>query len=290
MPPRRDLTDRDSWNWRGMRAKAESRERVYDRSHRDHELAEIYREQGFHAKPELVDRERMDALIRDGATPIYRGIVQTSNTPDLDGMVKSFQEGDEHYAGIGVYGNGTYFSPHVAMAQRYADTEDRREQPRGAVLRAVLKPDARVIDYDELRRRQAEAMFSGQSKKLNDDIFARLEQVGDSDPERTKALVEELRAENRRLAETYDKGWDDLISDAGRYAAMLGYDAIAAGPTQFYLPDDGGKYHTVVRYGEVVVLNRGALVVDRSPARRVDDELRLFPRRDTVASLGVEGK
>jgi hypothetical protein len=75
-------------------------------------LAEIYKAQGFNAKPELVatrgDLERRTDLAKgiDGKPVIaFRGVTEQKFADQFRGLGA---EGETHYAGVGIYGNGTY--------------------------------------------------------------------------------------------------------------------------------------------------------------------------------------
>jgi hypothetical protein len=116
-------------------------------------------------------------------------------------------------AGLGMFGAG------IAFWVVAGDDEAELPQFGGERVEARLDPDARVIDLVELRRLQAEAL-------------ARLDE-------------EPRTAERER--------WRKVISDEGRYALLLGFDAIR-------VVHEGGRVELV----ELVVVNRGALIVEES--------------------------
>ncbi|GAA3027268.1 hypothetical protein [Streptosporangium longisporum] len=143
---------------------------------RDQRLANIWKEQGFDGLPRAVSDEELDADIAAGGIEMFRGLTGSSGRP----YAEQFINGDEHFPGLGVFGNGTYTSPAAYFAATYAVTDGR-----GSMMRMALRSDARVIDYDKL-------------------------------PE--AAQESENAVTDRRIA--------DAMTDPGRLASMLGYDAI----------------------------------------------------------------
>lgn len=115
-------------------------------------------------------------------------------------------------AGLGVFGAGIVFAVLVGDG----DPELLEQLAAGGSTRvdAKLDPDARVIDLADLQARQREAL---------------------------DALEAEPRSAERER-------WRRVISDEGRFALLLGYDAIRV------VHADGMV--------ELVVVNRGALIVE----------------------------
>ena len=268
MPATRDLTaDRDSWNWRAARQRVTDRARAEDYSHADHSLAYIYEQQGFHARPTVVEQGEFDRMAQTGEiVPLYRGLIDQAS--DLGGapaaeLAERFRTGDQHYAGQGVFGNGTYATPQHHTAQ-YSYTSPHLG---GSVLRMALRPGARVVDFDDLKRQYKQDSAQGYYDRLSDQFL---------DGELTREQVTALKQEYER---TRSVQWDDLIRDMGRYAAIKGYDAIGA----YY--DNLSK-----EYREIVILNRGAVIVDASPARMsVSDESEALGRGVRKASKQAYG-
>lgn len=115
----------------------------------------------------------------------------------------------KYRAGLGVFGAG------IAFWVLTEDEDTSRFAAAGAArVDARLDPDARVVDLEELRRLQAAAL-----ERLDREPWT---------------------AERER--------WRRVISDEGRYALLLGYDAIRV-------------RHADGRV-ELVVVNRGALIVE----------------------------
>jgi hypothetical protein len=113
----------------------------------DGALARILAEQGFDGAPELVDE------LPTGLLPLYRGVDPGMAEWDVGGLTgaamnEQFRTGGL-FPGLGLYGNGTYFSISREVAEVYGGA-GYGDLPPGNILVAALRPDARVIDYDEL--------------------------------------------------------------------------------------------------------------------------------------------
>lgn len=212
----------------------------------------LWKEQGFDAKPTLVTDAQWADLEASGWTPMYRGL-NADTDDELAVYVRQFLEGDEPYAGSGLFGTGHYTTDIRDTAEEYARHahgvgQEQRAKETGQVLDILLHKDARIIDDDELRRKMnevvearrrlereirgetPEGMFARSWNELNEDEVARVVAANDYE-----AVI---------------------MEDPGRFATMLGYDAIRvrnpmiSWQTQEKLPDTF-----------YVVLNRGALAV-----------------------------
>lgn len=101
--------------------------------------------QGFTGQPLRMSAKELERL---GGVRIARGI---TSGYDVDGVFRSADEfgaqyvDGEMFLGRGIYGNGVYFSEAVEEAEQYA-------RGTGTVVHAVLHPEARIIDFDELKR------------------------------------------------------------------------------------------------------------------------------------------
>lgn len=156
----------------------------------DSRLGNIWREQGFDGPPKAVSDEELDKEIEGGAIELFRGL----HGPKALEYAEQFIGGDEHFPGLGVYGNGTYTTPSSNFASRYASRG-------GVLLRMALPKDARIIDAPEL--------FN-------------LSQQAKNDLQGNPGVDPRVR---------------DAMSDPGRLASMLGYDAIRVPttPTEYII-------------------------------------------------------
>jgi len=203
-------------------------------------LKSMLKDQGFDAKPTLVDDAAFQALREDDAyTYMGRGL-SNDESVNVEWFAENFKDG-ELFAGRGIFGNGTYMTPDEAVMQwfsRYA--ADGSPRAHGTIVDSLLKPDAKVIDYDDAYRMMQEATPYDERKKYFD------------------ATGHGYTAPNKK---TDDRLYG--LMDVGRWAVANGYDAI-----RIPNPVIGGSPIEATYYN---VLNRGALVVrrttrDRDPA------------------------
>jgi hypothetical protein len=165
----------------------------------DRVLAEITRQRGFDAKPELVD------TLPSGATPMGRAVTTRE-------YAEQFLTGD-YFAGKGQFGNGTYFIQTSDPARLDAVVGIYGDHK----VKAGLKPNARVVALadlqDEMKNLVEEA--EANEKKVFSSAMEYF-QRGDA------AGFERDYTRARRRAE--------LLRDPGRAAALLNYDAIVVTP------------------------------------------------------------
>jgi hypothetical protein len=174
--------------------------------HPDQILGAIYEEQGFHGPPEVVTRAELERRVtEDGWILLYRGIgsggagFSTTNADRARLMrerAEQFRGAGEHYPGTGVRGSGTYTTDSPDDAQQYTEPDEDHEWGPDrwpGLLRMALRPDARIVDWEEI---------DGAWQSL----VERLQSSGLS-PERYEAAF-------------------GVLADEGRRAAALGYDAI----------------------------------------------------------------
>ena len=204
---------------------------VGSRNPEDTILKEMLKDQGFDAKPTVVDDATFTAL-REDDTYVYMGRgMSNDEAVNVEWFAENFKDG-ELFAGRGIFGNGTYMSPDEEVVQwfsRYA--ADGTPRAHGTIVDSLLKPDAKVIDYDDAYRMMQEATPYSERKKY---------MFGTNADDRVYGMM-----------------------DVGRWAVANGYDAI-----RIPNPVIGGSPIEATYYN---VLNRGALVVrrttrDRDPA------------------------
>lgn len=157
-------------------------------------LGDIYREQGFNAKPELVatrgDLERRNDLAthRDG-TPIiaFRGVTEMQFADQFRGIGP---EGDTHFAGKGVYGDGTYAAAApagktkdvaVKTAQSYASSAEGTNarvtafgfrQDANLVMHEGATQSERYDNYAQWQRSITQAASDRTGLPINDTGYA----------------------------------------------------------------------------------------------------------------------
>jgi hypothetical protein len=203
--------------------------------HQDVKLKAIDEERGFNGKPHVVSAAEMDKYIADGEQELFRGIPQRHHA-------EAYRTGD-HFVGQGISGNGTYtaYAPKgEKIVQTLMDGTIVKETKRtrsdaideasdytssnGVVMRMTLKKDAKVVKFTDVMKRQFDILETPEYKNASPQA------------------QQNIRA---------------MVSDAGKWAALHGYDAI----------DVGYPAH-------MVVLNRTAVRVQSTNHRDLGDETR----------------
>jgi hypothetical protein len=202
-------------------------------------LQDMAEEVGFHRKPTLLSKEKMDAYIQQGNRELFRGI--GGRQGEAETYVEQFKTG-EYFAGKGVYGNGIYTAygeDGMEVAKQFANEVEKN------VLRISLEKDAKIISYDALIDMQKleftalqdeERALRRKARKEADRIY---DETGDDD--KVEMFLEEA-AKKWEEMEKYQR----VLADPGRYALYKGYDAIDIPSSRF-----------------MVVLNRGKVFVQK---------------------------
>jgi hypothetical protein len=133
-------------------------------------LRELNKIQGYDGLPHVVDDDVLSEYVNAGEIELYRGMYTPTraasrdlnvtevvyDTEDGRAFSDHYRDGD-FFAGLGVYGNGTY-----SAYGEGARTTASGYASGGEMVRMTLKADARVIEYDDLLRLQNEPAFIGQ--------------------------------------------------------------------------------------------------------------------------------
>lgn len=168
-------------------------------------LNAIQNRMGYNALPTLVKTESvLDDLATQGWKKVYRGIGRGGKRDEefAAKSVQAFKTG-EHYAGNGIYGNGTYTTNKLDTAMLYA------EGKTSGLLKMAISPKAKIIDVIELQEMTRANLLAAANKRG----FATIQQF---------------------MSKDYDRY--TILSDIGRFAASKGYDAISVpqGSEQVY--------------------------------------------------------
>jgi hypothetical protein len=188
-------------------------------------LKDIYKEQNFNAKPELVGtasdlRSRKDLLTNPDGTNVimYRGVTIKEFSDQFKGLGEN---GDQHFAGRGIFGNGSYAAAAAAHdtrgtaaeAQKTARAYAGEKKDIAAKVTAFgLRKDANVVTFTGADRNERTAQYD----QWVDDVRDRAE-----------------------------KATGYRFNDVGEAAAALGIHA-------YQVPQRGEDFF--------VILNRGAVV------------------------------
>ena len=218
----------------------------------DLHLAELWRRQGFDARPKTVSPKQLQELINEqGWTELHRGI--SGSTPEeVDQFVSQFVTGANPYAGKGMFGNGTYASKSTTTADAFTKQTARGEATEfGKRLDMALHPDAKIIDYGDLwdlHRKIADEERVARNALYDavegSDDMSWSEVVAQAPPEMVSAYRE---IETKRYL---------LEEKPSNLATVYGYDAV-----RIVNPHVNAMSDEVVDDVYFVILNRGALVV-----------------------------
>lgn len=215
----------------------------------DPALHSIVREQGFDGTPEVISALEMERRIDSGWHEMWRGVRGYTVILDPDhpytsesvsyssrDAAQQFREGD-YFAGRGVFGNGTYASVDQTEALGYGDYMN------GGLLRIALDSDAKVADFDELLKL---------GDKYNSAYWATgmmirgFKTTAPDTPQRAASKATSDRLVNKTK----------VLTDLGRLAAAMGYDAIAVQPRNHKMRDGRTMYY--------IILNRTAVAVQEA--------------------------
>lgn len=209
----------------------------YSKVHGWKDLAATYDIQGYNGLPTVLPADKFEELLHETgawtkyyvtdtnvdmpkAVRVYRGM---SNTGTKQGVTfaKEYMSGT-HFAGSGLYGNGTYSTPSWYTAKAYADAH---VSGQGAMLDMIIPDTSNFIEFEDLRKLREEAQ-SALATAFNNP-----------------ALSEQERA---KLTKMYS-----LLHDNGTTAALMGYDGIYVKEKNYYVVLNRSK---VVINKEVTVI------------------------------------
>jgi hypothetical protein len=205
--------------------------RSFKRSESDGErlLQELYDIADYNGKPKLLTKTQLDAEIQNGAIEVFRGVVGETDA-EAKGYIRDYKTGT-HYAGRGIYGNGTYTSTWRETALSYSSGDESN------VMRMALSKDAKVITYEEARKATSDEFL-----KVHDAHMKKVSEINQRGGDRGE-LQEELEQYDAQRA---------LIDDPGYWAVMNGYDAMTVSPGS---PNE--KYYVVFNRGKMMVEDEG---------------------------------
>jgi hypothetical protein len=221
-PPERQFGGIPESKIKAVREKANRYMETPGLGHGADDLAAAYQEMGYNGLPRVLDADDFDALAEQSDVKVFRGIRGTqSPNPEYrftpEDLINEYKYG-EHYAGYGVYGNGTYTTTNPGTAFKYADNNK-------AAVMEILIPDKSNFVRDVALRTQIRET-TAEINAARDAAQAKLV----ADAKRLKLTIEELEETPQYLEfEMFSDELRDLaitISDPGTAATLFGYDGI----------------------------------------------------------------
>jgi hypothetical protein len=195
-------------------------------------LASLYKRQGFNAKPELVAtvddlRKRKDIVTNSDGSPLifYRGVTSKEFSDQFKGLGS---EGDTHYPGRGVHGNGSY-----SAGAAQDDSQGLRGDNGGGEDKAIRTATA----------------YTGNLKNVSSKITVFAVRKDANIVQFQGETFFERRTEAMKWAERTVK---DAKEKTGYTYRDLGEAAAALGIHAYTIPQHGEDY--------LVLLNRGAII------------------------------
>ncbi len=189
-------------------------------------LALAFNRYNYHTKPTISSSE-FEALKNAGQPVVYRGVVD-SNQLKADQIQQRFKTGETHWAGKGIYGNGTYSTTSLDTALQYGGYKEKN------VIQMVIRPEAKMIKFNDLVK-----MWNKERDDLRDSYM--------------KAIANATVEEAAKLKEQYEIADKFLSNDISAYAVSRGYDVV------FKLIAGNPNMPEETFY---IILNRSAVVVN----------------------------
>jgi SPP1 gp7 family putative phage head morphogenesis protein len=243
MPPERSFNGITETTIMAVRSKADKYMKERSTKGAD-DLAAAYEVAGYNGLPKVVDIDEFEKLSKEADVKVFRGISTRGEGRPADVLVNEYKYG-EHYAGYGVFGNGTYTSTESITAARYA------AQDMKGFMEILIMDKSKYIDQESLKQKIA-ATIKEMDKSVEeayDKMVNEASRLG-----YTVSTIEESQ-----LYKDYKKYADDIlqmrvtISDPGTAATLWGYDG-------FYLntgnPSARGEeyYYIILNRAKAVVL------------------------------------
>ena len=200
-------------------------------------LSAAYQAAGYNDLPKLVDPVEFDAMsAQPNAVKVYRGL----GTEEAPKYIQQYKTG-EHYAGYGVFGNGTYTSTRFDTARGYAFGDKN-------IIEMIIPDSTKFIDHKDLKE-----MKTAVNKELNAIIKA-----GEA-----KAKAEMQAAGFNNFSNPIWQEWIEeameydraraLLGDEGSLATLLGYDGIKIDVERMNPTDAQEFFYVVLNRGKVVL-------------------------------------
>ncbi len=202
------------------------------KDHQDVVLGALAKSQGFDGLPQKGSRAELDALVSDGGTELFRGI-RDFGGQTAESMQKQFSDRDLFF-GQGVHGNGTYVAAQHDTARGYGLITSRM----------VLRKEAKVVEKHELETMATAARnkFRKEIDDIQDSIMNKIFALPKDDPG-----IDALKQQYYALSKTQTLA-SRLFGDNGRFATMMGFDAIR-------VDRSGDDYYVLLNRTAVTVQN-----------------------------------
>jgi SPP1 gp7 family putative phage head morphogenesis protein len=200
-------------------------------------LSAAYQAAGYNDLPQLVDPVEFEAMSAEpNAVKVYRGL----GTEEAPKYIQQYKTG-EHYAGYGVFGNGTYTSTRFDTARGYAFGDKN-------IIEIIIPDTTNFVNHKDLKE-----MGTAVNKQLNAIIKA-----GEA-----KAKTEMQAAGFNDWGNPIWRAWIDeatkydraraVLGDPGSLATLLGYDGIKIDVEKMNPTDVQEFFYVILNRGKAVI-------------------------------------
>lgn len=193
-------------DWDTLRKRITDNKEWVSEGYMDYTLKEMYRMTGYDGLPTMLSQSEYDKMVASGQiTDLYR-TVRGQGGVSGQVYVQDFRTGD-YFAGKGLYGNGTYFTPSKSYAESYG----------GELIQAGLRSDAKVVSYSDLQ----------ELMKQNSGL----------DTYRQALFERGWSEKDVSLLDAFEKMDRINAQEIGKFAVSMGYDAIDLGTIPHTFPE-----------------------------------------------------
>jgi len=215
----------------GERMENARRQTQFDEMLGNRRLATTYEIKGYNGLPRVVAPDTFEEMAKTADVKVYRGIAGERARE----FTEEYKYG-KHYAGAGIYGNGTYSSTNFATAKHYAKVGGGE-----GVITEMLLPDAsKFIKYEDIENKAAEIKKA--IGKYRDSLYSELRAASDAG---NSVLLKELQSKDLALANA-----EVAMNDVSQAAIGLGYDGIIVRDVGLA---SGENYYVILNRGKVVI-------------------------------------
>lgn len=216
--------------------------------------ATMYEAAGYNGKARAVGADKFDELVGEGKefpAEGFRAVFHDGGIPrTVDEIGRAFIDDPRHFPSLGVYGNGSYF----AVAKRFEDDDGDIQPPdRGGAIDVTENygPMVTRVGVPNSMLKLKSNDVNAVSNAVGDMIMEQVRTGSETSPPNPSPAQRsaQLIIDAGRAAGLSPEKIIEVTQDQGRTAILMG----ASGYTVFENPAD-----------YLVVLNRGALVADRT--------------------------
>jgi SPP1 gp7 family putative phage head morphogenesis protein len=212
-------------------------------------LREAYELQGYNGLPTVVSPDEFEKLATTAEARVYRGIQKAAGKTSTE-LADQYLYGD-HYAGLGVFGNGTYSTTSFPTATRYA-RQVAKPAPgidNGVVLDILIPKKAKVLDWGNENSGTALTSLRDSIKK---DLYDEIDVLKrESFTLSSAGLADRAKKVDAKIEDLYQASF--AIDDSGVLATLAGYDVMKVTTTSRDL--DGGLelYYVILNRASVII-------------------------------------